>query len=718
MKKDSLNGLFAIVVGILFFFMAGRMSAQSVTAEEATKVCQRFLTEKTSPEAAAALSATLQESVADADGMVYLYRFALVPHGFVLVSASKSVMPVLAYSLEDDYEAIPPVKSAFAGYASETRRVEAAKVGALPRDAADWDRYLADEFVPKVSKIPVRGPLLTTRWNQNMYYNTYCPWDVASGPYYDFRVPNGCTALATAQIMNYHRHPKQGQGASMYAAQGYGMQSVNFAHHTYNWDAMCNEPFSYANEISKLAYHIGVAIKMGYNPTGSGAYTETAARRLYENFFYDQSITKYVRDSYPGALVSEYISVLKSEIDHRRPILYSGHPDDGSGGHAFVLDDYDDNDRFHINWGWGGGSNAYFAMDNFTVGGSSFNSGCIAITNIFPSGAITPSTCVQRQRNTATFGYVSDGSQTARPYQPNPDCSWIVAAPGANSYTFSFDRLDLKPNVDYVTIYNGPEVSSGVKVSLTGNQVPTATYTVNADSVLITFTTTGNETTNTDYYGFLISYQSQLGELTPCDFSTNVTDWHTILSDGTAAGKDYMPETTCNWNVSINYISGYAFAFPKFELGSGDFVDVYDNTTNPPTFYKRFDNNNMPSGTYNVTFPKMRVVFVADNWDQGDGFNFEYYAIASVDDHNGVQDAQVYPNPVADQLNILFTNPESLPVTMRLTDVTGKVLRAETWPAVQGEQHQRLDVSSLPAGLYLLELATEKGRLIRKVMVE
>ena len=718
MKRDSLNGLFAIVVGILFVFMAGKMSAQSVTVEEAAKVCQRFLTEKTSPEAAAALSATLQESVVDADGMVYLYRFALAPHGFVLVSASKSVMPVLAYSLEDDYEAIPPVKSAFSGYALETRRVETAKVGALPRDAADWERYLADEFVPKVSKTPVRGPLLTTRWNQNMFYNTYCPWDANSGPYYDFRVPNGCTALATAQIMNYHRHPKQGQGASMYAAQGYGMQSVNFAHQTYNWDAMCNEPFSYANEISKLAYHVGVSIKMGYNPTGSGAFTEDAAKRLYENFFYDQSITKYVRDSYPGEHVSEYIAVLKEEIDRHRPILYSGHAPDGTNGHAFVLDDYDDNDRFHINWGWGGSSNAYFAMDNFTVGGSSFNTGCKAITNIFPSSAITPSTCVQRQLNTASFGYVSDGSQTARPYQPNPDCSWIVAAPGANSYTFSFDRLDLKPNVDYVTIYNGPEVSSGVKVSLTGNQVPTATYTVNADSVLITFTTTGNEPTNTDYYGFLISYQSQLGEYTPCDQMTNVTDWHTILSDGTASGKDYSPETNCTWNVSLNFISGYAFTLPKFNLGSGDFVDVYDNTTNPPTLYKRFDLNNMPNGVYNVPFSKMRVNFVADNWDQGDGFNFEYYAIAGVDDEHGVRDAQVYPNPAADYFNISFSLDESTSVDVKLMDAAGKVVSSKSLPSSVGYNQHRMDVSGLTSGFYFMEIATPKGRLIRKVMVQ
>jgi hypothetical protein len=718
MKRDSLNGLFAIVVGILFVFMAGRMSAQSVTAEEAAKVCQRFLTEKTSPEAAAALSATLQESVADADGMVYLYRFALAPHGFVLVSASKSVMPVLAYSLEDDYEAIPPVKSAFSGYALETRRVETAKVGALPRDAADWERYLADEFVPKVPKTPVRGPLLTTRWNQNKFYNTYCPWDADSGPYYDFRVPNGCTALATAQIMNYHRHPKQGQGASMYAAQGYGMQSVNFAHQTYNWDAMCNEPLSYANEISKIAYHVGVSIKMGYNPTGSGAFTEDAAKRLYENFFYDQSITKYVRDSYPGEHVSEYIAVLKEEIDRHRPILYSGHAPDGTNGHAFVLDDYDDNDRFHINWGWGGSSNAYFAMDNFTVGGSSFNSSCKAITNIFPSSAITPSTCVQRQRNTASFGYVSDGSQTARPYQPNPDCSWIVAAPGANSYTFSFDRLDLKPNVDYVTIYNGPEVSSGVKVSLTGNQVPTATYTVNADSVLITFTTTGNEPTNTDYYGFLISYQSQLRDYTPCDLMTNVTDWHTILSDGTASGKDYSPETNCTWNVSLNFISGYAFTLPKFNLGSGDFVDVYDNTTNPPTLYKRFDLNNMPNGVYNVPFSKMRVNFVADNWDQGDGFNFEYYAIAGVDDEHGVRDAQVYPNPAADYFNISFSLDESTQVDVKLMDAAGKVVSSKSLPSSVGYNQHRMDVSGLTSGFYFMEIATPKGRLIRKVMVQ
>ena len=43
------------------------------------------------------------------------------------------------------------------------------------------------------------------------------------------------------------------------------------------------------------------------------------------------------------------------------PIIYSG--DNGAEGHAFVVDGYDSNGLFHINWGWNGESNGYFALD-------------------------------------------------------------------------------------------------------------------------------------------------------------------------------------------------------------------------------------------------------------------------------------------------------------------------------------------------------------------
>ena len=56
--------------------------------------------------------------------------------------------------------------------------------------------------------------------------------------------------------------------------------------------------------------------------------------------------------------------VLVAEIDADRPVLYSGQ--DVSAGHAFVCDGYEQRGSstcFHINWGWGGLANGYFASD-------------------------------------------------------------------------------------------------------------------------------------------------------------------------------------------------------------------------------------------------------------------------------------------------------------------------------------------------------------------
>ena len=704
MRKLSLFSLLLIIVC--------QLAAQRVSENQAMQACQRFLMERN--HATLADDVKLAEIYTQENGETALYRFQLPEAGFVLVSASLTTPPILAYSFVNNFEMIPPVEGFFYLYKSEISYAEEQHWDAKPKAAAAWKRYLAEEFIPAKDAANEVGPLLTTFWNQNKYYNTYCHWDAASGSYYDYRVPNGCVALACAQIMNYHRYPDHGVGSSSYIPQGYPRQTVNFNKHIYHYDAMCNEPTSYANEIAKLAYHFGVAIQMGYNPDGSGANTGNAKEKLVSIFKYDPNIATYYRSVYLDTVVSEYIQILKDEIDDKRVIYYSGCSEDFSNCHAYVLDGYDADDHFSINYGWGGSSNGYYAIDNFVAGPMHLDYGSEAVIKIFPSAAVASSYCQGHQRNTASFGYVADGSPTTKPYQPDPDCSWMVAVQGATGYEFKFDRLDLNEG-DYVTIYNGPTVESGVLVSFTGSELPTGTYEVYADSVLITFV--GN-TNNTDHYGFLISYSSYLPART-CSSVTNLPNvWNTVISDGSQEGEKYLPQTNCSWNITHNFISGYAFAFPKFNLGYGDFVDVYNSTTNPPTLYKRFDIYDQPDGVYNVNFKKMRVNFVSDNWDQSEGFNMECYAIASVEDYNGVEDLIVYPNPATDYVNVEFTIPQSERITFRLMDLTGKMLKNATLDGVAGSNQYKFDIHGVSKGLYLLEIVTDNGKSVRKITVQ
>lgn len=695
----------------ILFFMVGLLSAQRVSESQATQVCQRFLMERN--HAALADNVKLAEVYAQESGETALYRFQLPENGFVIVSASMTTPPVLAYSFDNNFEMIPPVEVFFYLYKSEIAYAEKEHWEAKPKAAEAWNRYLSEEFNPKGYRTNVVGPLLTTMWNQNKYYNTYCPWDASSGSYYDYRVPNGCVALACAQIMNYHRYPDHGVGSSTYIPHGYPRQTVNFSQHIYHYDAMCNEPNSYANEIAKLAYHFGVAIQMGYNADGSGANTDKAKEKLVSIFKYDQNISAYYRSVYLDTLVSEYIELLKNELDQHRVIYYSGCSESFTNCHAYVLDGYDDEDKFSINYGWGGSSNGFYAIDNFVAGPMHLDYGSEALIKIYPSAVVESHYCQGHQRNTASFGYVADGSPTTKPYQPDPDCSWMVAVQGATGYEFKFDRLDLNEG-DYVTIYNGPTVESGVKVTLTGTEMPSDYYHINADSVLITFV--GN-TNNTDHYGFLISYWSMLPPRT-CESVTNLPNvWNAVLSDGSEEGEKYLPQSNCTWNITHNFISGYTIAFPKFNLGYGDFVDVYNSTTNPPTLYRRFDIYDQPEGVYTVDFKKMRVNFVSDNWDQNEGFNMEYYAIASVEDYNGIEDLTIYPNPATDYVNVEFSIQEAEKIKFQLLDLTGKMLKSANMEGVAGLNQYKFDIHGVSKGLYLMEIITESGKSVRKITV-
>lgn len=692
--------------------LVGQLGAQRVSQSQASQVCQRFLIEKNQLKASE--NFRLSEVYTQDNGETALYRFQLPEVGFVVVSASMTTPPVLAYAFDQNFEMIPPVSEMFRLYKLEIATAEKSQWPAKPEAAAAWNRYLADEFTPKKDRGTEVGPLLTSTWNQNKFYNTYCPWDAASGEYYDNRVPNGCVALACSQIINYHRYPDHGIGATTYIPQGYPRQTVYFAQHTYHYDAMCNHPTSYANEIAKLCYHMGVAIQMMYTPDGSGAYTEQAMNKLKSVFNYDASIALYTRNNYLDTNVTEFISLLKYEMNCHRPVLYSGHPQYQGSGHAYVLDGYDNEDRFHINYGWGGSSNAYYAIDNFVSGPTHWDYDGKAVVRIFPSGAVAPNYCQGHQRNTASFGYVADGSPTAKPYQSNPDCSWMVAVPHAQSYNFSFDRLDLNEG-DYVTIYNGPTEESGVLVTLTGSEVPSQEFQSVADSVLITFV--GN-TNNTDHYGFLISYSTTLPQRT-CEYTTNLNNvWNAVITDGSQDGEKYIPESSCKWNIKHNFISGYAFTFPVFNLGYGDFVDVYDISTGSPVLYKRFDIYDKPEGIYNVNFQKMQVHFVSDNWDEGEGFRMEYYAIAAVEDYNGLDDLNVYPNPATNYVNIDFSLAEAKKITMKLMDMTGKVLKQDAVEGIEGANQQRMDIEGVSKGLYLLEISTQNGKSVRKIAVQ
>lgn len=317
--------------------------------------------------------------------------------GYVIVAADDKVAPILAYSYESDFNPnnIPPnAQKWLESYKNEIRYIIQNDLDQTSELKKDWKELVSGKVSNVVlSKKGAVSPLIQTKWDQSPYYNALCPYDNGASE----RTVTGCVATAMAQVMKYWNYPSSGTSSHSYSHSKFGTLSANFGSTTYNWSSMPNQVTSSNSAVATLMYHCGVSVDMNYDIAlngGSGAYVITSGSPIthcseyaFKNYFgYKSSLQGVKRSNYTQ---TQWINLLKSDLDASRPILHDGFG--SGGGHAFVCDGYDNNDFFHFNWGWGGQEDGYFNVNALnpgslgTGGGSGgFNSGQEVIIGIEP----------------------------------------------------------------------------------------------------------------------------------------------------------------------------------------------------------------------------------------------------------------------------------------------------------------------------------------------
>lgn len=364
--------------------------AERVSQEDAALVANNFMNvgnTVSGVQKAPAKKMVLKKAATASENQYYVYENAN-GEGWVMVAANDVAHPILAYSNTGTFRMDNQpanLKVWLRGYDRQITR------------AAQDENYVANEQVQNEWKTLRKGansvkaavvvsPLIKTGWDQDSPYWNSCPQKSGSRCY------TGCVATAMAQVMNYHQWPKQGTGSHTIKGTSY---SANFGSTTYDWDNMLN---SYSGSstsaqqtaVATLMYHCGVAVDMSYGTAaegGSGAYTidyngywsshgtMCAETALTQFFGYKSSTIKgYYRDGSPedgmrSWTKSEWIAMLKEELDAQRPIMYAGagyedpsDPDTGYG-HSFVCDGYDSQNYFHFNWGWSNSCDGYYDVD-------------------------------------------------------------------------------------------------------------------------------------------------------------------------------------------------------------------------------------------------------------------------------------------------------------------------------------------------------------------
>ncbi len=291
----------------------------------------------------------------DDEPLLYIVNFV---EGWVMISADESLETVLGFSFDSNYSGeneADGVKSLFEFYSSVkkeniTNNIKFTK----EREALLSGNYKSTNTIEKVE------PLLPVSWSQGWPYNAYCPLDSDMPESFNGHHNTSCGPTAFAQILRYWRYPVHGTGYHSYTYDHPGFALLGFVEADYestyyNWDNMpaslnSDDPESVYTDIATLMQNVGVSVDGSWS-SGGQLFQYSAAAVKYFN--YSPTCEVYYRNDFT---TEEWHNLFRNDLDNGRPIMMVG------PGHYFVCDGYYGSDFYHINWGWGPGSDGYYPL--------------------------------------------------------------------------------------------------------------------------------------------------------------------------------------------------------------------------------------------------------------------------------------------------------------------------------------------------------------------
>lgn len=296
--------------------------------------------------------------------------------GSILAPAYDGIQPVIGTWEEKGGEMPPALQDWLQEYASEIEWYNRVGESLVPPEGEG----LVTQRAPKAPRQSI-PKMLDTKWSQLSPYNGKI---VFGGK----KCPTGCNTTAAAQLVYY------------WGTRGYhrGCPPTNgYITATNSYEVEALPPlvvFDYANLVAKpktdkqkvavqqLMKCIAYTFHSDFKPNSTGASPKQVATYLKENLRMGGFIS-YITAAKLG--LSSFENYIYNELLNHRPVMVAGWTGSG-GGHTFAVDGYDAvNDLYHVNWGWGGSYDGWFALSALNPKTSvAYNSNKVAIIGIQP----------------------------------------------------------------------------------------------------------------------------------------------------------------------------------------------------------------------------------------------------------------------------------------------------------------------------------------------
>ena len=669
--------------------------------------------------------------------------------GWIMLASDDRVKPVLAWSDHSDFDfnnMAPATKAWIENYEEQIKYAISNKIKATPTIVDEWKNLAKSTNKTAARTTATRvGPLMATTWDQGWPYNDLCPLiTTTSGSY---NAVTGCVATAMAQIMKYWNWPTVGCGFHTYLDTPFGMLSANFGATAYKWTDMQLAPFGSDSAMALLMYQAGVSVNMEYNFLGAGVSNALTNTRqsfitpcsefaLKANFHYKRSLYSLYRfGTVPGLIegtgpdsINEatWIAKMKAEMDAHRPIMYNGYNFINGSGHEWIMDGYTVSDYFHFNWGWGGGSNGYFTLNNLNPASISFNLNYnqVALMGIepdsFPSnqGNIKLQSWLTTTNTPATFG---------KPF------SITTKIGNDNTTAFSGDFC--------AQVFDTSNNPIGTIQTISGQTIAAGGSTPN-----LTFSTTGMYNLVTGIYGVRILYRN-----------TGDIDWTPIANNNTyinytnvAFYNDTDIEIVAPIAITTgaNLVRNQPFSFTAiisnwaFAKGGNNLYWAHDNfngnlkatlnsiTDGSEQFViqqlnsQRLDSNHIDTFTFSTSSLSVPSGYYLLEIQHQYGGTGNYYLTGSTFECNPMMvnvvnvaatpqvtksgEISVYPNPATSELTI--SSSEKI-TSLSITNTMGQIVREGHYNQLQIV----VPLANMASGVYFAKI---NGTLVKKFIKE
>ena len=349
----------AVLLFMVMWLCGMTLMAAPVSRQQAQQIAAQFLNGKNTSHRVSSASEMQAEVVFGAvngTGMPYLYAVNIGNQGYVLVSGDDRFMEVLGYSDSgsfDERQLPDNMKVWLQGFIEEMKGLDAqgyAPVKTSRRAAETW---------------PAIKPMTTTKWFQQAPYNDLLPADEVIGHY-----PAGCMTIATAQLVNYWGQKTGKPIKTLKPIPAYTTATLQLPMEElpvteFDWKKMQNaysETSAEVNktEVAKLIKYCAYANQADFTPIMTGGRNLYIPQTLIEYFGFDNTAILQLHEMYSH---DAWTAMIYNELKNQRPVIYGASMTEITiAGHAFVIDGYDGDEMFHINFGWGGKSDGYYRL--------------------------------------------------------------------------------------------------------------------------------------------------------------------------------------------------------------------------------------------------------------------------------------------------------------------------------------------------------------------